>query len=70
MTRIIQIVLVVLVGAGLINFARSGKTFHLAKTLPFCDGLPVNPQYAVAGVIMLCILVWGLGRLNRKDDDQ
>ena len=69
MTKVIQIILIILVGAGLINFVRSGKTFPLAGSLPFCDGMPINIQYAVAGVVMLCILVWGIGRLNRKDDE-
>lgn len=68
----IQVLLLILIFAGLINFVREGRTFHMAKVLPFCDGQPIHAEYAVAGILFLGLILWGIGRINRnnEDDDQ
>lgn len=66
----IQAVLLMLIIAGLINFVRAGRNFHIAKSLPFCDGEPVNGEYAVAGVILLGLVLWGIGRINRNNQEE
>ena len=70
--RTIQVILLLLITAGLINFVRDGRDFHIAKILPFCGGQPINGEYAVAGIIMLGLILWGIGRINRnnKEDEK
>lgn len=70
--HIVSLVWLVLSIAGLINFVRAGRDFHIAQILPFCGGKPVNGEYAVAGIIMLGLILWGIGRINRnnKEDEK
>ena len=68
--RAITLTLIILITACLLNFIRrSVDNFHIAKILPFCDGEPVSPEYAIGGVIILLILLWGILRLNNSDGD-
>lgn len=68
--KTLKIVATILIAAAILNFIRAGRTFHLAKVLPFCDGEPVN-TYHWAGLIMCGIALWGYCRLKNgsKDED-
>ncbi len=67
--RTIKIAVILLIGGGIYRFVTSGQSFHIAKTLPFCSGNPVNGIYEVAGLVMIGLFLWGLYRLNRKNED-
>lgn len=69
--RLIKITLILLIGGSIYKFATSGKSFHIAKALPFCNGGPVNWMYEAGGLVMLGLFFWGLYRLsrNKKDDE-
>jgi hypothetical protein len=70
--KLIKITLILLIGGCIYRFVTSGKSFHIARTLPFCSGEPVNRMYEIGGLVMLGLFFWGLYRLNRntKDDDE
>jgi len=62
--------LILLITACFLNYLRkSVDNFHIAEIFPFFDGRPVRPEYAVGGIILLLILLWGILRLNRSDED-
>lgn len=69
--RPIKITLILLIGSGIYRFVASGKSFHIAKTLPFCNDSPVNWMYEAGGLVMLGLFFWGLYRLsrNKKEDE-
>lgn len=68
--KTLQIVLTIVAAATVLNFIREGRSFHLAKILPFCDGEPVN-TYHWGGLVMCGIALWGYYRLkNRSKDDE
>ena len=66
--RAVKFTLLLLIAAGLLNFIKADNQFHIAKVLPFADGQPVNAEYAIGGIILLIILLWGISRLNHRDD--
>jgi hypothetical protein len=61
----VKLCLTILIAAVVINFLRDGRTFHIAKVLPFASGRDTVPLYDWGGVILLCLFAWGLYRLNR-----
>ena len=67
--KLIKIALIVLVGASVYSFVTSGERFHIAKTLPFCNGRQVHGAYEIGGLILLGLFIWGLCRLSRNNKD-
>ena len=65
--KIFKLTLLILAIAALINFVRSGETFHIARTLPFAAGADQPPLYEFAGIAMLGITLWGFFRLVRRN---
>lgn len=66
----IAVTLIILITACLLNFIKkSVDNFHIAEIFPFFDGREVKPEYAIGGIVMLLILLWGILRLNRRTDD-
>jgi len=51
-----------------INFIKSDRAFHIAKSLPFSNSHEKIDMYDWAGVAALGIIAWGIYRLNRKRD--
>ena len=68
--RVILIVVVVVLIATCLVWVREGRDFPLPQVLPMCDGRPVSPLYAVAGVILLILAARGLKRLWHPPDDE
>lgn len=70
--KLIKITIILLIGGGIYRFFTSGQSFHIAKTLPFCNGTPVNWLYETGGLVMIGLFLWGLYRLghNKKEDDE
>jgi len=66
--KTIKIVIIILIGATVLSFVKSGQEFHIAKLLPFCDGEPVN-RYHLAGLVMCVIALWSYYRLRRRDNN-
>jgi hypothetical protein len=62
----INITLIILVAASILVFVRSGMVFHIAKSLPFCSGNPIEWGYDLGGLAMIVIFLWGLNRLRRN----
>ena len=69
--KAIKITLILLVAATILVFVRSDLAFHIAKSLPFCSGDPIDWDYASGALTMLVLFVLGLYRLrrNQRDDD-
>ena len=69
--KAIKLVLILFISAIVVNFIRNGRTFHIAKGLPFSNGPGSINIYDWACVTVLIILAWGLYRINRnsKDDE-
>ena len=63
--RIVYLTLVILIAAALINFARGGEGFHIAKVLPFASG-ETPGIYDWAGIAIVLITLWGIQRLRRN----
>jgi len=63
-----SIVLVAVFAACLINFVRSGDSFHIARVLPWCGGHEPS-AYDTAALVMLLLIPWGLGMLRRNSED-
>jgi hypothetical protein len=69
--KAIALTLIILITACFLNFLRkSVDNFHIAQIFPFCDGRKVSGEYAIGGVVILLILLWGILRLNSSDDDK
>ena len=69
--KAMTLTLIILITACFLNFLRkSVDNFHIAQIFPFCDGRPVRPEYAVGGVVILLILLWGILRINNGGDDK
>ena len=69
--KAITLTLIILITACFLNFLRkSVDNFHIAEIFPFCDGREVSPEYAIGGVVILLILLWGILRLKRGSDDR
>jgi len=66
--RAIKVILIILVASIVINFIKSDRTFHIAKSLPFSNSQEKIDMYDWAGVAALGIIAWGIYRLNRKRD--
>ena len=64
--KAIRLCLIVLIAAVVINFLRDGRTFHIAKSLPFSNAPERVGVYDLAGVVMLVICIWGFYRLKRN----
>lgn len=62
--RPIAIALIVLLAAALINFIRGSECFPLPRVLPMCDGRSFSMQYALGGIALILLLIWGLRRLG------
>ena len=67
--RIIKLVLILFISALVINFVRNGRTFHIAKALPFSNAPERISIYDWACVAVLAILVWGFYRIKRNGED-
>jgi len=67
--RAIKVILIILVASIIINFIKSDRTFHIAKSLPFSNSQERIDKYDWAGVAALGIIAWGIYRLNRKHED-
>lgn len=64
--KYIQCTVVIVIACSVINWIRRDADIAaLTGVLPMMDGEPVNALYAAAGVAMLLIFAWGLGRLYR-----
>ena len=68
--RAIKLALILFISALVINFIRNGRTFHIAKSLPFSNAPERIGTYDWACVAVLVILAWGLYRLKRNNDDE
>ena len=66
MHRIAAATVIVLLGATLINWIRSGATFHIARVFPLLGGFEVS-IYDLAGGVMLLIAACRVARLFRKE---
>jgi hypothetical protein len=66
-----KICLVILLIAIVINFARQGAGFHISRVLPGLGGDLIS-LYDLGGVILVCLLIHGIGRIGRntKRDNQ
>ncbi len=67
--KLIKVILIILIAAVALNFIKTGQQFHIAKLLPFADRDFNVDIYDYAGLAAIAIFVWGLLRLNRKDDE-
>jgi len=63
------VVLTVVLAACLINWVRSGASFHVVQALPLCGGYTPS-LYDAATVAMLLLIPWGLGRLSSNGEDK
>ena len=63
-----KIVLILLTACALIAWVRVAADFgHIARILPFSGGF--RPSiYDAAGITMVFICLWGLGRLKRRSN--
>ena len=59
-----KIVLILILFATLIHAVREDGGFRLLQVIPFMGGRRPG-EYDLAGVAMVLISLWGLGRLNR-----
>jgi len=64
-----KIVLIIIVVGLLIHAIKGEATWPLPRVLPFSNGPASNWFYEVAGVIMICIAIWGICRLGRARSD-
>ena len=67
--RIIRLAVILFISAVVINFIRSGRTFHIAKALPFSNAPERITIYDWACVAVIAILAWGLYRIKRNSED-
>jgi len=63
--RIAAATVIVLLGATLINWLRSGATFHIAAVFPLLGGFELS-IYDLAGGVMLLIAARGAARLFQE----
>lgn len=68
--KALKILLAVMCTAMLVNFLRRGDDFPLPRVLPLLGGRPLNLQYALGGLALLALMLWGLHRLNRSSDQE
>jgi len=68
--KVILIVLIVLIASIVINFIKSDRAFHIAKSLPFSNSQEKIDKYDWAGVAALGIIGWGIYRLYRKREEE
>ena len=66
--KALKILLVILFAALAINFARDGVNFHIVKSIPFLGGDPIS-NFDLAGIVLIGLLIWGIGRLNRNNNN-
>jgi len=67
--RIAVAVFIVLIISATIVAVRGDADFPLVQALPFLRGRGKPENYEWAGVAMLAITAWGIGRLYRKSDE-
>jgi len=69
--KAIKLTLILFLSALVINFIRNGRTFHIAKVLPFSNAPERVGIYDFACFAVLIIMAWGLYRIKRnsKDDE-
>jgi hypothetical protein len=68
--KAIKLILIIFISALIINFIRNGRTFHIAKSLPFANAPESISIYDWACVAVLVILAWGLYRIKRNSGDE
>ena len=68
--KAIKLILIIFISALVINFIRNGRTFHIAKSLPFSHAPERISIYDLACVAVLIILAWGLYRIKRNSKDE
>ena len=68
--KAIKLTLIIFISALVINFIRNGRTFHIAKSLPFSNAPERIGIYDWACVVVLLILAWGLYRIIRNNKDE
>ena len=62
------VVLIVILTFALINWCRADGTWHIVQSLPLLGGYQPG-IYDVAGLIMLLMVINGIRRIRRKDDE-
>ena len=67
--KAVKLILIIFISALVINFVRNGRTFHIAKSLPFTNAPESISIYDWACVAVLVILAWGLYRIKRNGED-
>jgi hypothetical protein len=67
--KAIKLTLIIFISALVLNFIRNGRTFHIAKSLPFSNAPEKVGIYDWACVAVLIILAWGLYRIKRNSRD-
>ena len=67
--RAIKVILIILIASIVINFIKSDRTFHIAKSLPFSNSQEKIDMYDFGGAAALGVIAWGIYRLNRKRED-
>ncbi|MBU0718735.1 MAG: hypothetical protein KJ749_10840 [Planctomycetes bacterium] len=62
------VVLIVILTFALLNWCRDGDTWHIVQSLPLLGGYQPG-IYDVAGLIMLLMVINGIRKIRRKDDE-
>jgi len=68
--KAIKLTLIIFISALVINFIRNGRTFHIAKSLPFSNAPERIGLYDFACVAVILIMAWGLYRINKNSKDE
>jgi hypothetical protein len=68
--KAIKLTLIIFISALVINFIRNGRTFHIAKSLPFSNAPEKVGIYDVSCIVILLITAWGLYRINKNSKDE
>jgi hypothetical protein len=67
--KVVWIVLLILLLASLIGWVRGDAVFPIVQALPFLGGYSPG-IYDAGACIMILITVWGIRRLNRRNEDK
>ncbi len=66
--QVATLVAIAILTFALINWCRDGNTFHIAQSLPLLGAYQLG-LYDVAGLILLLMVINGIRRIRRKDDE-